>query len=109
MPNKIERYSGLSESIVATASGSTSPKIPYGAAGGGMIFVDSVAGATSVTWYACATPLDSAVPVNYDGAGVTTTIAASNAYALPDGLFGAPFIVAVTNSGTATFRVSIKG
>lgn len=109
MPNKIERYHGLTDSIVATNSASTSPKIPFGAAGGGMMFVDAASSATSVTWYACATPLDSAVPVYSDGAGITTTIAAGNAYALPDGLFGAPLLVAVTNAGTATFRLSVKG
>lgn len=109
MANKIERLHSLTGSIVATASASTSPKIPFGAAGGGMLFVDAASSATSVTWYAAASQEDTPVPVNADGAGVTTTIAASNAYALPDGLFGAPFIVAVTNAGTATFRVSIKG
>lgn len=109
MANKIERLNSLTGSIVATASASTSPKIPFGAAGGGMLFVDAASSATSVTWYAAATQESTPVPVNVDGAGVTTTIAAGNAYALPDGLFGAPFLVAVTNAGTATFRVSIKG
>jgi hypothetical protein len=40
---------------------------------------------------------------------VTTTIAANQAYALPDALFGAPYIVAVVNAGTAAFRISVKG
>lgn len=110
MPSKIERLHSVTGTITATASGSTSPKIPYGAASGGMLFVDAVAsGANTITWYAAASQEDTSVPANADGSGVTTAIAASNAYALPDALFGAPFIVAVTNAGTATFRISVKG
>lgn len=109
MPHKIERLNSLTGSVVATNSASTSPKIPFGAASGGMLFVTAASSATSITWHAAAAQEDTPVPVNAEGAGVTTTIAASNAYALPDALFGAPFIVAVTNAGTATFRVSVKG
>lgn len=109
MSNKIERLHSVTGSVTATSSASTSPKIPFGAAGGGMMFVTDASSATSVTWYAAFGQEETPVPINADGAGVTTTIAASNAYALPDALFGAPFIVAVTNAGTATFRFSIKG
>jgi hypothetical protein len=74
-----------------------------------MIHVSAVASATTITWHAAFGPEETPVPVNAEGAGVTTAIAASNAYALPDALFGAPYIVAVVNAGTATFRVSVKG
>lgn len=110
MPNKIERLNSVSGSITATNVAATSPKIPFGAAAGGAIVVDAVAGgASTISWHVAFGPELTPVPINADGAGVTTTIAANNAYALPDALFGAPFIVAVTNAGTATFRVSVKG
>lgn len=110
MPHKIERLCSVTGSVVATASASTSPKIPFGAAAGGAIVVDSVAsGATTITWHVAMGQEDTPRPLNAGGSGVTTAIAASNAYALPDALYGAPFIVAVTDAGTATFRVSVKG
>lgn len=110
MPNKIERLSSVSGDIIATNSASTSPKIPFGAAGGGTIIVDAVAsGATSITWHVAFGPEQTARPLNADAAAVTTAIAANNAYTLPDALFAAPFIVAVTNAGTATFRLAVKG
>lgn len=109
MPNKIERLSSVTGTIVATNSASTSPKIPFGAAAGGILIVDAVSSATTITWHVSFGPELTPVPLNSDGSGVTTTIAASNAYTLPDALFGAPYIVAVVNAGTATFRVSVKG
>lgn len=110
MPNKIERLSSVTSQITATNAAATSPKIPYGAAGGGMLIVDSVAGgATSLSWHAAFGPELTPVPVNDGTADVSTTIAASKAYPIPDALFAAPFIVAVTNAGTATFRISVKG
>jgi hypothetical protein len=47
--------------------------------------------------------------VNDGTADVSTTIVANKAYPIPDALFAAPFIVAVTNAGTATFRLCVKG
>lgn len=109
MPNKIERLNSVTGQFVATASAATSPKIPFGAAAGGVIVVDSVSSATTITWHVAFGQELTPVPLNADGSGVTTTIAAGNAYVLPDALFAAPFIVAVVNAGAATFRVSVKG
>lgn len=109
MANIIERLSSVTGTITATNSASTSPKIPFGPASGGILIVDSVSSATSITWHVAFGPELTPRPLNADGAAVTTTIAANNAYTLPDALFGAPFIVAVVNAGTATFRVSVKG
>lgn len=110
MPAKLERLSGVTGQVVATNSASTSPKIPFGSAAGGVLIVDAVAsGATTITWHVAFGQELTPAPVNADGAGVTTTIAANQAYVLPDALFAAPFIVAVTNAGTATFRLSVKG
>lgn len=110
MPNKIERVCSVTGSVVATASASTSPKIPFGAAAGGAIIVDGVTGgAATLTWHVAFGQEDTPRPLNSGGSGVTTAIATNNAYALPDALYGAPFIVAVADAGTATFRVSVKG
>jgi hypothetical protein len=109
MPNKIERLSSVTGTIVATNSASTSPKIPFGAAAGGILIVDAVSSATTITWHVAFDVELTPRPLNADGSAVTTTIAANNAYTLPDALFGAPYIVAVVNAGTATFRVSVKG
>lgn len=110
MPHKIERQCSVTGSVVATASASTSPKIPFGAAANGAFVVDAVAsGANTLTWYAAFGPEDTPRPLNSGGSGVTTAIAASNAYDLPEAVKGVPFLVAVTNAGTATFRMSVKG
>jgi hypothetical protein len=110
MPNKIERASSVTSTVVATASAATSPKIPFGAAAGGMLIVDSVSGgASSLSWHASFGPELTAVPVNDGTADVTTSIVAGKAYAIPDALFAAPFVVAVANAGTATFRICVKG
>jgi hypothetical protein len=109
MPNKIERLNSVAGPFTATNSASTSPKIPFGAAAGGIIVVDAVSSATTITWHVAFDAEVTPRPVNADGAGVTTTIAANQAYVLPDALFGAPYIVAVVNAGTATFRISVKG
>jgi hypothetical protein len=109
MPHKIERLCSVTGSIVATASASTSPKVPYGAAASGAIVIDSLAGgANTLTWHAAFGPEDTSVPVNSGGA-VTTSVSAGTAYPIPAALSGAPFIAAVTNAGTATFRIAVKG
>lgn len=110
MPNKIERLSSVTSQITATNSAATSPKIPFGAAGGGLFIVDAVAGgATSLSWHAAFGPELTPVPVNDGTADVSTTIAVNKAYPVPDACFAAPFLVAVTNAGTATIRLCVKG
>jgi hypothetical protein len=109
MPNKIERLSSVTDTITATNSASTSPRIPFGSMAGAVLIVDSVSSATSITWHVAFGPELTPSPLNADGAAVTTTIAVNNAYTLPDALFAAPFIVAVTNAGTAAFRIAVKG
>ena len=109
MPQKLERLNSVSASLIATSSASTSPKIPFGAVSGGMIHVSAVSSAASITWHVAFAPEETPVPVSSGGSAVTTAIAAGNAYAIPDAVFAAPYIVAVANAGTATFRVSVKG
>lgn len=110
MPYKIEHWSSLNPELTATSSPATSPKVHWGSVGGGMIFVTGVdGGATTLTWYAATSPTATPVPVIDGGNNVTTTVVADRAYYVPDSLFAAPFVVAVTNAGTVTFVMAAKG
>jgi len=110
MPFKIEHSSSVTTTTVATASASTTPVLPYRASAGGMLFVSALdSGTTTLTWYAASAPDVAPVPVIDGGNSVTTAIVAGRAYSIPDSLFAAPFIAAVTNSGTATFVLAVKG
>ena len=110
MPHKIERLSSVTGTIVSTNSAATSPKIPFGAAGGGMFIVDALAGgASSISWHASFGPELTPRQVNDGTSDVATSIVVNKAYPLPEALFGAPFIVAVTNAGTADIRLCVKG
>jgi hypothetical protein len=110
MPNKIERLSSVTSEIVVTSSAATSPKIQFGAAGGGVFIVDAVSGgATTLAWHVSFGPELTPSAVNDGTADVATSIVAGKAYPIPDALFAAPFIVAVANAGTATIRLCVKG
>lgn len=110
MPNKIERLSSVTSTITVTASASTSPKIPFGAAAGGVFIVDAVGGgANALSWHVAFGPEGTPVPVNDGTADVSTTIVSGKAYPIPDACFAAPFLVAVANAGTATIRLCVKG
>ena len=108
MPNKIERLSSVTVQMVLTSDPNTTPTIPYGAASGAMLFVESVAGAGNITWHACHSPSSGNFSVD-NGAPVVTTILANSATPFPEAVFAAPFVKAVTDSGTATVHVSLKG
>jgi hypothetical protein len=110
MPFKIEHKSSVTPSLTATSSVTTSARIPWGANAGGMMFVSAVAGgATTITWYAAQDAESTPVPVVDAGANVTTAVTASKAYYVPDSLFSAPFVMAVTNAGTVSFAMAVKG
>ncbi len=108
MPNKIERLSSATGVITATNS-TGQAKIPFGACAGGVMFVTAVSSATKVTWHAAVGTETTPLPLHSDGSVVETSIAANRAYPIPDALFGAPFIVAVTDAGTATIQLTVKG
>lgn len=112
MSSKISRSSGPSGSysLVATTPTSTTVKIPYGAVAGGTLFVTAHSSATKLVWYVAIAPEATPVPLYSDGAVVeTTALANSRAYPIPDAAFGAPFLVAATDTGTATVQVYVKG
>lgn len=110
MPTKLERHSSSVGPITFTASASTSPRIPFGASAGAIICVTAVTGgAATVAWYVAAGPEATPLPLVYDGASVATTIAAGSAYALSDAVYAAPFLIGVTDTGTATVQIFVKG
>lgn len=110
MPQKIERLNSVTGAYTVTASAATSPKVPFGAAGGGAFIVDAVTGgANSLSWYMAFGPEATPAQASDGTNDITTSIVAGKAYSLPDALFGAPYLVAVTNAGTATIRLSVKG
>jgi hypothetical protein len=107
---RIERQNSVTAALSLTGSASTSAKIPFGPAGGGIVVVDSVTGsANKITWHACLGPTDTPQPIHSDGAVVETSIAASRAYPIPDACFASPIVVPVLNADTASVRVSLKG
>lgn len=108
MPNKIERLSSVTQSMTLTDDVATTPTIPFGAAAGATLFVESVSGASSITWHVMHSTGTAASALDSDGP-VTTSISAGKAYPFPDALFATPFVKAVCNSGTASVVVSLKG
>ena len=109
MAGKIERFNSVTDSISLTDSASTSGKIPFGPAAGGVIVVEALSGAAQIVWHVALGPEDEPLPL-YDGdTPVTTDIEADRAYAIPDAAFAAPAVVPVLDAGTATIRVSLKG
>lgn len=109
MANKIERLSSVGDPIAVTSTAANNKKIPYGAAGGGIVVVDAVSGAAALNWFVATGPEATPIRVVADAADLTTAVTAGKAYALPEALFGAPFIVAASDAGTATIRVCVKG
>jgi hypothetical protein len=110
MPNKIERLNVITQPILVTASAATTGKAQFGPAAGGMFIVDALAGgANTLTWHASFGAEEQPVPVNDGTSDVTTSVTANKTYPIPDALFGAPFVAVVTNAGTATIRLCVKG
>lgn len=106
----IQRQNSVTAALSLTASASTSARIPFGRAGGGIIIVDAVTGgANKITWHAALDQADTPQPIYNEGAVVETSIAASRAYPIPDACFASPMVVPVLNSDTASIRVSLKG
>lgn len=115
MPTRIERLSGTNGPFTATTSTGTTARVGFGSAAGGALIVTAASGAPStLTWHVAATPDGTLYPLrNGAGGAVTTSLDSANsylnAYPLPDALFGAPCISAVTNTGSVTFTIAVKG
>jgi hypothetical protein len=110
MAGKIERFNSVTGSYTMTNDPAASPKISFGPASGAIVVVDATAsGATTINWYTAFTASEQAKPVYVDGTLASTAVSDGQAYPVPDALFAAPFIVGVTDAGTATVRLSVKG
>ena len=110
MPSITEHRSSVGGAVVMTNSASSTPAIPYGRSGGGMVFVQgATGGAATISWYASTGAEDTKVPVVSGGSALTTTVEVGKAYPLPDALFAAPFIAGVVNAGTLTVTIAVKG
>lgn len=112
MPYNIERVSYLAGPFAITSDPATSARISLNSMAGGMLFVDSISGASpTINWYACKSLDATAASQIFNSAGAVTTpsIVAGRAYPLPDELFGAQIAVAVLSAGTGQFTVAIKG
>lgn len=115
MPNKIERLSGVTGPFTFTNSSGTTARIPFMAVAGGVLCVTGVTSTpATLTWHIANTAEGTLVPLrDGDGNAVVTTLSSANsyvnAYPIPDAAFGAQFIAAVTNAGTATVSLSVKG
>ena len=106
---KINRESNLDESLALTASASTTGRIDLRRFGGAGIIVTALATGVSINWHVAKSDTDTAVPLHADGAALSTAIAVTRAYAIPDAAFAFPFVVPVLNAGTATVDVCKKG
>ena len=109
MPYKVEHKSSVNDPIVVTASASTTPRVPYGAVGGGTAIVTAASGASTLSWHVASAPEATLYPAYNASGAVTTSIQAGRAYKVPDDLFAAPFIAAVSDAGTATVVLCVKG
>lgn len=115
MSYKMERRSSVTDPITLTSSLNTTPAIPYGPCGGGMLFIQAASGdyatpnTATLTWYASFGQEKTKVPVMAGASQVTTTVEVGKAYPIPAELFGAPFIAAVVDAGTLTVVLAAKG
>jgi hypothetical protein len=77
---------------------------------GGVVFTTAVSTATKITWHAAPDTASTPLPlIDEFGSAVETTVIASRAYAIPSACYGAIVLVPVTDAGTITMNVSVKG
>lgn len=104
----------LVDPITLTNDVATTGGFSLNLAAGGMLMVDSksAGGSITISFYVKS---DDRYPDTYllvaaDGTQVTQTVtAAGQCFSLPDGLFGARYVLPVVSSGTATVRCVTKG
>lgn len=116
MPNEIVRFNdGPTKNVVFTTSNSTTGGFNLAVFSGALVMVDSVddvaGGVATLTWKCKEREGASSV---YSVAGsddviLTTEVQSGRAYALPDELFAAGYVMATTAAGQVTCRVIVKG
>jgi hypothetical protein len=110
MSYRIQRENSPLDPFTATNASTTTPKVQFATMAGGVFRVDSLSGATKISWYVVLDRNSPPTPL-YDssGAAVETAIVALRAYPIPDACFGAQCIVPVLDAGTAQLRFNLKG
>lgn len=106
---EISRFSAPAVDIVCTNSPSTSHRIPFAHAAGGVITVGATGGVTQIQWYAAPNDASSAVPIFADGNAVTTAMTVG-AHPFPDAAFGCHTVVpVVTGAASMNATITVKG
>jgi hypothetical protein len=110
---QLNRVASLQTATVAVDA-ATSESVCIDGYAIGMVYLPSTFDGTTVTFTVCDTEDGTYLAYEAaDGTAVTITTNASSAFALPEGLFGAPYMKLVcgsTQTTTATLiRVSLKG
>lgn len=98
----------LTSTVTFTSSISTTGGFGFNSYAGGMLMV--TLGSGTLTFYV--RPSDGAsdsYEVNSGGAAVTLDVVAGKAYPLPDALFGASYVQAITGGTAVACKVLLKG
>ena len=96
----------LSPLALNTATGTTA-EIQYKKAAGGMIHIPTGSSITSLTWHTSHDGTTYVAAQDSEGAAVTQTVAAAKSYPIPDALYGAPYLKAVSNA-SGNVHVTLK-
>lgn len=115
MPYTIDRISLLAGPFNLTTNPATSAKLSISSFAGAFMFCGAGPASATVTWYV-AQSLDDPAPAQAyaaDGTAITTPNvqfgSPNKAYAVPDSLFGAQFLVPVLSTGSGQVTFSVKG
>ena len=94
-----------------TSDATTTHGIPMRLAAGACVMVDSLDGATSLTFHVKEDAASTTAYELSDAAGqpIVQTLTAGIAFQLPTDTFAAGYIALATNAGTAVVRYSTKG
>lgn len=113
MSYTIDRSSLAAGPFNITNSAADSAKLSVAGFAGAFVFVDSLsAGSATISWFVAKSLADSTPMPGYTADGTTITTPAveqGRAYAMPDALFGAQFVVPVLSAGTGTITICLKG
>jgi hypothetical protein len=110
---QLNRVATVTSATVAVDA-TTSARVVLDGFAIGMVYLPSTFDGTTITFTVCDTEDGTYLPYEgTDGNAVSITTNASSAFALPEGLFGAPYMKFVCGSNQTTtatiIRLSLKG
>jgi hypothetical protein len=109
----IGRYTDFTEPVTFTDDAATTGRFPMGPTAGGMLLCTgtSTNGALKLTFQVLYARDDASgfTLADDSDAVIEMDVQPNRAYPLPDGLFAARFVRAVTASGTVSGRILLKG